>query len=203
MSYSVQMNTWAGVNDHFKYSYINTVISTVNSVMDVDPVILWHMGWTNPDQPEYLTPNNGISGMTASQAELWATRYSWYDTDQDVMYEKMMGIIQEYILTNGKISDVIPNGTAIEYAQNELGYTQAQIYRDRTNLTDYAALLSAYVWYGVLMNLTSVEQVNLTTIPAAQSSTGSAYTLTETQKADLLTALNHALENPYTAKIEN
>jgi len=198
-----QMNTWAGVNDHFKYSYINTVISTVNNVMDVDPVILWHMGWTNPDQPEYLTPNNGISGMTAAQAELWATRYSWYDTDQDVMYEKMMGIIQEYILTNTKISDVIPNGTAIEYAQNELGYTQAQIYRDRTNLTDYAALLSAYVWYGVLMELDSMDGIQLTTIPAAQSSTGSAYTLTETQAADLLTALNHALENPYTAKIEN
>ena len=53
------------------------------------------------------------------------------------------------------------------------------------------------------MDLTSVEQLNLTTIPGAQSLSGSNYTLTETQAADLLAALNHALQNPYTAKIEN
>lgn len=192
-----QMNTWAGVPDHFRYTYINKIISAINNTMDEDPLIAWHMGWTNPDQPEYLTANNGISGMTTSQAKTWATRYAWYETDQDVMYERMVSILNHYILTNSKISYVIPNGTAIEYAQNVLNNTQAEIYRNRTNLTDYAALMSAYTWYAKLMDLTALDEIKLTSVPAALSLSGETTTFSAQQIADIKTAVNYALANPY------
>jgi hypothetical protein len=105
-------------------------------------------------------------------------------------------------------ADIITSGTAIEYAQDILGIPQQELYRDYTHLNDYGRLMVAYLWYAKLMNLNSIDAVNVSQIPGRLHHNTSIYPtmptleITEDMKQNIITSVNWTLSNPYQVSAE-
>ena len=180
-----QMNYKAGLAGEYVSTYFSQIISTIRTHQEAEPKLAWHMVWANPEG-EYLDG--------AAREDWKALHENWYAGadgmyDSSVMYEKIAGCTQKQIMTNKEISLVIPAATAIEYAQQVLGRTYSQVYRDETHLSDYGQLIAAYVWYAQLMGLDSVSGVNLEQIAGGVN-------VTEDMKQDIMACVNWALANP-------
>ncbi len=88
-----QASNYSGIAESF--SYLDDIISYVNSKKISDSKLLWHMTW-------------------AYQQDSAHSGFVNYNTDQMTMYNSIVSAVREIILTNGAISGVIPSGTAIQ-----------------------------------------------------------------------------------------
>lgn len=206
-----QMNNWAACSTYQKTEF-TTVINYVKNHQVGNSRFGWHMVWTNPDQEEYLTESSSLSHPDNATWVNYHVRNfpSASDNtkyDQSVMYQNMIKYTQTYIdgdksfLGSDVFDFVIPSCTAIEYAQDGLGYEQAQIYRDYTHMSDYGRLMVAYLWYAKILGKTSISNVGIFEIPSALHHAHSAYPsdlqITAEMRNDIKTAVNYALANPY------
>lgn len=206
-----QMNNWAACSTYQKTEF-TTVINYVKNHQVGNSRFGWHMVWTNPDQEEYLTDSSSLSHPDNATWVNYHVRNfpSASDNtkyDQSVMYQNMVKYTQTYIegdksfLGSDVFDFVIPSCTAIEYAQDGLGYEQAQVYRDYTHMSDYGRLMVAYLWYAKILGKTSISNVGIFEIPSALHHAHSAYPsdlqITAEMRNDIKTAVNYALANPY------
>ena len=217
-----QMNHRAGINEYVKSQFL-TVLNFIDDHQIGSPKMGWHMIWANPDNYEtYLNDNAPLKNPNPSS---WRTQHeAWYGDENGTyksinMYNKVVACTQKYITDSteflGKdyFDFVIPAATTIQYARDVLGYTEAQLYRDYTHISDFGRLMSAYTWYGkivecvdgvlptVTVNMTefpAVLHVNKSTYPAA---TDGKYYIDQTMRENIATAVNWALANPYTLPV--
>lgn len=214
-----QMNNWAANPNSYARQEWLTVIEYVKSHQIGKPRLGFHMVWTNPDGVEYVTAGTGVS---CSDNEGWvrnhvtnfpsATDPTKYD--QNVMYQKMVRCMQTFIeddenfLRGSYFDFVIPSCTVTEYAQDVLGLSQAEIYRDYTHMNDYGRLMVSYLWYAKILGLEKLDSVGISKIPEAlhyhsNQHASSEYPalpdleITPKMQQDILTAVNYALEHPY------
>ena len=189
-----------------------TVIDYVQAKQNGVPKFGWHMVWTNPDGEEYL---GGDYSHPTDPGNWTATHAQWFPNaegnfDQSVMYEKIVACTQEYIegdesfLGSDVFDFVIPSATAVEYAQDVLGLTQAQVYRDYTHMNDYGRLIAAYTWYAKILELEQIPAVGIDAIPevlhhsnSEYPTADSGYAVTDDMKKLIRNAVNYALDNPY------
>ena len=206
-----QMNNWAACPTYVK-SEFSSVINYVKNHQVGTPRFGWHMVWTNPDGEEYLDAESSLSHHDNTSwvnyhvrnfpATNDSTKY-----DQSVMYQRMVEYTQTYIegdkafLGSDVFDFVIPSCTATEYAQDILGYTQAQVYRDYTHMSDYGRLMVAYLWYAKIMELDEISTVGISEIPTVLHNDNSNFPddlqITEKMRDDILIAVNYAIEHPY------
>ncbi len=199
----------------YKAADFKTVINYVKERQIGIPKFGWHMVWTNPDGEEYLDPDSSLSHPTKTNTDWVDVHNKWFpgtdgSFDQSVMYQKIVACTQKYIegdvsfLGSDVFDFVIPSATAVEYAQDVLGLTQAQIYRDYTHMNDYGRLIAAYTWYAKIMGLDQIPAVGIDAIPAvlhhsksAYPTADSGYAVTDDMKKLIRNAVNYALDNPY------
>ena len=212
-----QMNNWAAnPNSYAKQEWL-TVINYVKSHQIKMPRLGFHMVWTNPDGVEYLTDGSPVA---CSANENWvrnhvtnfpsATDPTKYD--QSVMYQKMVQCMNTYvendeIFLRGSYFDfVIPSCTVTEYAQDVLGLSQAEIYRDYTHMNDYGRLMVSYLWYAKILELDELTNVGISEIPEAlhyhsDQHASSEYPadlkITPEMQENIKKAVNWALDHPY------
>ena len=216
-----QMNHMAGNDDYMKAEQFKTVINYVKARQSGVPKFGWHMVWTNPDGAAYTTKDNALSHSgtgTNDNEDTWLQNHiDWYPGadgkfSQAVMYQKIVEVASnkiendEAFLGEDVFDFVIPSATAIQYAQDQLGYTQAQMYRDYTHMSDYGRLMVSYLWYAKIMGLGEISNVGIAAIPEVLHETGSTYpvetaesgyVIDEDMQTAILNAVNHALKNPY------
>ena len=214
-----QMNHRAGVDSTAAYYYsaddFKTVINYVREHQNGIPKFGWHMVWTNPDQDEYWDPSSSLSHPTKTDTVWKDTNDQLYPGadgtyDQALMYQGVVACTQKYIegdesfLGEDVFDFVIPSATSVEYAQDVLGLSQAQIYRDYTHMNDYGRLIAAYTWYAKIMELDQIPAVGIDAIPAVlhhskseYPSADSGYAVTDDMKKLIRNAVNYALDNPY------
>ena len=177
-----------------------------------------------------------IANTTGGNYDNWVKKHtSYYQIDGDgvfhqkVMYEKITDYTKTYIVNNKYVNTatnkvvngkwmyndyfahpyIMASGTAIQYAQTNLdtNYTQAQIYRDYTHMSDYGRLICAYQWFAQLMGIDQLTEIHMDSISAELHSTADlstfpekvngAYPVSEQMKADLIESVNWALANPF------
>ncbi len=213
-----QMHHRLGIESKYVASEFKTVADHILENSRIKPQIWFHVPWTSPDDYEtYLNPGAPLSlgGTDFARTENWKKNHEDAYGDENGIYKQILfynaqiNCVKKFIVDStdflGKsyFSDVLPSTTPIQYAQDVLGLTEAEIYRDYTHLSDYGRLIVAYYWYAKLMGLSSIDKVDVDSIPAGlhqQKSTypvGPEYTITQKMKDDIVKAVNWTLEHPY------
>ena len=212
-----QMNNWAANKNSYARQEWLTVINYVKNHQIQMPRLGFHMVWTNPDDPEYVTAGTGVScsdneGWVRNHVTNYPSATDPTKYDQSVMYQKMVECMNTYvendeIFLRGSYFDfVIPSCTVTEYAQDVLGLSQPEIYRDYTHMNDYGRLMVSYLWYAKILELDKLTNVGISEIPEAlhyhsNQHASSEYPadlkITPEMQKDILTAVNWALEHPY------
>ena len=88
-----QASAYSGLLSY--YDDLQSVIDYINANKTSDAEILWHMTW-------------------AYQQDCTQSGFANYDNDQATMYNSIVSVVNELILTNSSIAGVIPSGTAIQ-----------------------------------------------------------------------------------------
>lgn len=209
-----QMNHRAGMADNYVLSHFETVINYLLEHQDYAPKLAWHMVWANPDTYElYLNDNAPYINPNPTS---WRTTHEYYFAgddgkyDQSVLFDKIIECTKEYIVDSDNnfvgsdtFSMILASATVTQYAQDVLGCTQPEIYRDYTHVNDYGRLMVAYLWYAQLMELDSIDAVNVDSIPTVLHHSkslypaGSDYAITDDMKSTIITAVNYTLANPF------
>ena len=181
-----------GYDSTYKSGHIQTIQNYVNqNKLNPDAVFVWHMPWSFPTDPELQamhphTPNPFIEG------------YIPFGNSRSAFYEAMAQCVKDNILTNDTFVALIPSGTAVENAHSSY-MGDWDLHRDYGHASDYARLMTSYVWYCVLMGIDHLDEMKQTTIPVKyfRSYTG----LQDVQLSELeiniaLESINNALKTP-------
>ena len=209
-----QMNHRAGMDFEYDGSW-KIVADYLMNNQDHQPKLAFHMTWTNPDDyAMYLDDNAPYNNPSPAS---WRNTHEQYwknpetgKYDQSMQYLDIARCIKTYLVddtsTVGRAYDyIIPAGTAVEYAQDVLGLSQAEVYRDYTHMNDYGRLITAYTWYATIMGIDQISEMNVDAVPANLKHKNSKYpaadadgnyTITQQMKDDLIESVNWALANP-------
>ena len=195
-----EMNKPAGKEASFQNDNIDTLIDYVKANTTSDPKIGWHMVWANPVTAEYWDEATRPTKLPDG----WVEDYTRdYNLDQQYMYSLMTANVEKYVLTNDQIDPnyVMASGTVIQYANDVLGYTDQDLYRDYTHISDFGRLMTSYLWYCQLTGTTlnSIDDIDVDVVPKALRQTrfqSEDLIITDEMKETILKAVNHTLENP-------
>lgn len=200
-----QMSHWSAVDSWFKDEEISAVVNYIKTNKknpEHKPVMMWNMVWANPSHEGAKGDNYWLD-----QLDSWKSNNTAYakdangNYDMDIQFANIYRCAQKYIMSRGDFVDILPVGTVIQYAKNNLGYAQTQLYRDYTHVTDYGRLMAAYVWYAKIFGVTSISEVGINQISTKLKHPNSPYPsdniITADMKADLIEAVNWAINNPY------
>ncbi|MBO4323591.1 MAG: DUF4886 domain-containing protein, partial [Clostridia bacterium] len=106
--------------------------------------------------------------------------------------------VENNILNDDSYSMNIDILTAIYYANQTLGVSYGDLYRDIYSLTALGRVIAPYAFYTQFMDK-EISAVNLASLSAnANPSGSSAYTLTAEQKSTIIAAANYVYNNPWT-----
>ena len=149
------------------FTDLQSVIDYINGNKTSDAEILWHMTW-------------------AYQGNSTHSGFANYNKNQMTMYNSIVSVVNELILTNSDISGVIPSGTAIQNLRTSpLGDT---LTRDGHHLSyGIGRYTAALTW---LAAITGYDIDEITATPASYPEVA--------ENLDYIKeAVNNAIENPY------
>lgn len=160
-----QVSNYTGMAS--KYGNLQYVIDYVNANKTSDAKLLWHMTWAYQQD----TTNSGFNN---------------YGKDQMTMYNSIVSVVNDLILTNSAISGVIPAGTAIQNLRTSpLGDT---LTRDGYHLSyGIGRYTAALTW---LAAITGYDVSDITAIP-------SAYPEIALELDYIKQSVKDAISNPY------
>ena len=160
-----QVSNYTGMAN--KYGNLQPVIDYINANKTSDAEILWHMTWAYQQD----TTNSGFAN---------------YNKDQMTMYNSIVSVVNDLILTNSDITGVIPAGTAIQNLRTSpLGDT---VTRDGYHLSyGIGRYTAALTW---LAYITGCDVNEITAIP-------SSYPEISKNLTYIKAAVKGAIENPY------
>ena len=110
-----------------------------------------------------------------------------YDHDQMIMYNAIVGAVQQVIVPMEEFHSIIPVGTAVQNIRTS--FIGDNVTRDTYHLNAFGDVLGAYTWYSVFTGK-PLETINLSTY-------GDNQTLTDQEKAAMIEAINAAIESPF------
>lgn len=227
-----EMNIQAGADSTYTGDKLQQLINYVKANTKGDPILGFNMTWTNPNGEEYWS--YGEDGYRATylghpgaatadyNAEDWYNSYIGpYGTladgrtpDQNRMYQKIAELTQTKVMTQAHGFNnqfLFACATAVQYMQDVLKLTEAEVYRDYTHMNDYGRTLAACLWYAKIAELDNIDDlVIMDEIPEALR--GSAKKndigvseniypqdgkITAAMKEKIVEAVNWTLQHPY------
>ena len=185
--------------DDFYYTngQIKKLQEYVLSKMEVKPQLYWNSPWIMPQDtyfqdPEYMT----------QPPDDWAnTLLDRTNGDMIGTFRNSLNKVKTYIASDPTFTKVLNTGTVIQYANNMLGQTERDLYRDYTHLSDYGRLIVAHMIYCQIEGLTTLDSVNMDAIEKSLRHTKfqkyGDLNITAEQKQVIVDAVNYSLKNPY------
>ena len=135
----------------------------------------WHMTWSY-EEPCTFNPDGFAK---------------YYESSSRKMFEKITKTTQDIVLPTGVFSFLIPTGTTIENARTT-SFGQS-FNSDTAHLNSLGMMVAGYTW---LAALTGESLAEFKYMP-------SDVKLNDTQKAELLWAINAAVEKPFEVSVKN
>ena len=158
------------------YANLQWMIDKVNEKKtNPDAIFAWHMTWSY-EEPCTFNPDGFAK---------------YYESSSRKMFELITKTTQETVLPKGVFTYLIPTGTAIENARTT-SYGQA-FNSDTAHLNSLGKFVAGYTW---LAALTGEPVTEFKYKP-------SDVKLTDAQKAELLWAINAAVEKPFEVSAQN
>ncbi len=160
-----QGSAYSGQSD--SYSNLGNILTYLEAHKPEDARIIWHMTW-------------------AYQWDYEGTNFGKYDYNQMTMYNGILNAVEENVLTDERISAVIPSGTAIQNLRTS--YIGDTVTRDGFHMSyGIGRYTVGLTWYSVL---TGRNVANVTTIP-------SGYLELREDLAVIQESVDNALKTPY------
>lgn len=185
-----EMNTKGSIEATYRNDNLSKLMTYVDSKVTTPHKYVWNMSWANPVDGTFFTPD-----YQPQPPENWSI------VDYDLMYSRLVSCTRTFIEPMEQITDIFPTGTVIQYANNVLGMSDLDLYRDYTHMSDLGRLMCAYLWYAKLTGLTEITEVNTDVIPAAMRHTRAQklgdLEITGEMKQQIIQSVNHALKCPY------
>lgn len=193
-----EMNTYAGREDNYTTDYTQQLIDYVKTNTPYPTQFLYHLPWANPVDETFFA-----SSYDPQPPGSWVENYrNRFNMSYDTMFQKLLELTQTYVVPHEDITGVIPNGTALHYANNALMLEDTDLFRDYTHLSDFGRLLASYVWYATLTGQTEITEVNVDVIPAQlrhrRAKALGDLEINDEMKQVIIEAVNYALKNPWT-----
>lgn len=149
--------------------YIDQLIEYVNKTKtNPNARYIWNMTW-------------------AFQNDTTEEVYNLYNRDQLKMYQSIVDAVNEKVVSRTDIAAISPTGTAIQNVRTS--YIGDTLTRDTLHLNELGRIIAGYALYGALTDK-PVESFDLPYKDGLPS-------LTDTDKALILEAVNAALEKPF------
>ena len=181
-----------GYDTTYTASHIQTIQDYVNqNKLNKEAVFVWHMPWSFPTDPV-------LQAMHPHTPNPFITGYVNFNNDRRAFYDAMARCVDTYIMTNDTFVELIPSGTAVENAHSSY-MGDWDLHRDYGHASDYARLMTSYVWYCKLMGIDHLEEMKQTVIPVKyfRSYTGlQDVQLSEIEINVALESINNALKTP-------
>lgn len=170
----------SGVVDTYNED-IQKIIDYVNqNKTNPNAKFYWHMTWAYPQN---------------SNQAVFLTEYG---CDQMNMYNKIVGAVQEKVVTNTAFAGVLPSGTAIQNARTS--YLGDHLNRDGYHLNDLGRVIAGYTWFSMLTGKT-LDTIALEVVPSnllKSTEVMGDLTLTEGQRLVIAESAKNAIANPFT-----
>lgn len=203
MYYALRQDNWdviimqagvfeTGYDATYKAGHIQTIQDYVNQhIFNKDAVFAWNTPWAYPTDMRLMemhphTPNPFINGYIA------------FGNNRQAYFDAVLKCVTDNIIPNDTFVALIPTGTAIENAHSSY-MGDWDLHRDYAHASDYGRLISAYVYYCVLMGIDHLDEMKQTTIPVKyfRSNTGlQDVELSEIEINVALESINNALTTP-------
>ncbi len=155
----------------------------------------WHTSWPSPNDPYFFSSDRFVpEGYQERLIRL-------YDHNPIKQFTVLTDKAKEHILDDKIYEKAICTGAGILNAHITQGRPQTEIWRDYTHLNDFGRLIAAYTF---LVQLTGkkLEKINVDTVPAELRHKNfreeGDLPITEEMKNIIITAANHALDDPWT-----
>ena len=121
-----------------------------------------------------------------------------FKSDQKYMYETIVDVTQEKVVSRTDFDRIIPTGTVIQNARTSaFGDT---LCKDTYHLNNYGGILAAYGLYAVLTGQ-ELTEIHLDAVAACANGIAGAEKiyepLSETQKAIIIESVNNAIKTPF------
>ena len=203
MDYAVRLDYWdviimqGGVFEIAKdKTYTDGNIQTIQEFvnenkLNPNAIFGWNMTWAPPT-------NNDLRDKYPFENNGYYTNYQEYNDDRTALYNAITKCVDTHIVPDNTFSFMIPSGTAMENALS--GYMEEpDLHRDYVHATDFARVMTSYLWFCKLTGVEQLTEIKLSTVPASMLNsikTGQDWVLTDAEKALMLESVNNALKNP-------
>lgn len=171
----------------------------IESMVDAwDPAphrFYWHTSWPSPNDPYFFPPNKKVpEGYQERLIRL-------YDHDPIKQFTVLTDKAKAHILDDKVYQKAICTGAGIMNAHVTQGRPQTEIWRDYTHLNDFGRLIAAFTFF-VQLSGKKLEKIGVDVVPVEFrhmkfQEEGALY-ITEEMKETIITAANHALDDPWT-----
>lgn len=155
----------------------------------------WHTSWPSPNDPYFFASDKKVpEGYQDRLIRL-------YGHNPVNQFTVLTAKAKEHILPDKTYEKAICTGAAIMNAHVTQGRPQLEIWRDYTHLNDFGRLIAAYAFFAQLMGR-KIETIGADAVPVELRHKNfqeeGDLRLTEEMKKIIITAANHALEDPWT-----
>lgn len=158
--------------------------------------IIWHVSWPSPDDETFFSPDY-IRQPPKGYKKKLTRLYGFNSVNQ---YSVQVNMTKEHILEDPIYSKAVCSGASIMHARLVQGFTQLDLWRDYTHLSDYGRLMAAYALVAQIAE-EPIKSVGIDVITVAwrhkQNRDQGDLEITQELKDGIITAANYALENTW------
>ena len=168
----------------------------IDTYVTVPHKIMWHISWPSPNDETFFSPDYVRQPPEGYKDKL--TRL--YGFDPVNQFDNMLQKTKDNVLNDTLYDQSVCSGSAIMHAMSVQGFSQLELWRDYTHLSDYGRLM---VGYALVAQFTGnpIQEVNIDRIPIGwrhkQNKSQGVQQLTEAMKNGIINAANYSLENPW------
>lgn len=181
-----------GEDETYKDGNIQKIQKFVNeNKLHETAIFAWNMAWAPPT-------DDTLRATYPNEPNTYISNYEKWNDDRTALYNSITKCVSDNILTDDTFQFMIPSGTGMENALSSY-LEEKDIHRDYVHATDFARVITSYIWYCRLTGVDKLDAIKLDTVPKRFfKSTVSTedWVLTEDEKALILESVNNALANP-------
>lgn len=168
----------------------------INSYVKNPHEIMWHISWPSPNDEIFFSPDYVRQPPEGYKAKLERL----YGFNPVTQFTLMVDMTKQNILDDDLYSKSICSGSAIMHAHLTQGFTQLDLWRDYTHLSDYGRLMAGYALVAQLTEK-PIENIGIDVVSVGwrhkQNKDQGKLIITDEMKTGIIEAANYSIENAW------